>query len=92
MDSSDDPKSFIKHVFNFDDDSKAEILNILQFAFIAIIPVIILNKPMQKYVPEGDDKKSSLEIGAEIVIQFIAMLMGLLLIHKLITFVLIFKI
>ena len=29
MDSSDDSKSFLKHVFNFDDDSKSEILKII---------------------------------------------------------------
>jgi hypothetical protein len=87
MDSSDSSKSFFKHVFNFDDDSKSEILNILQYSVIAIIPVVILNKTMQKYVPESDDKKSSLEITAEVVIQIIVMFIGLLLIHRVITFV-----
>ncbi len=87
MDSSDDSKSFFKHVFNFDDDSKSEILNILQYSVIAIIPVVILNKTMQKYVPESDDKKSSLEITAEVVIQIIVMFIGLLLIHRIITYV-----
>jgi hypothetical protein len=87
MDSSDDSKSFFKHVFNFDDDSKSEILNILQYSIIAIIPVVILNKTMQKYVPESDDKKSSLEITAEVVIQIIVMFIGLLLIHRIITYI-----
>lgn len=87
MDSSDESKSFFKHVFNFDDDSKSEILNILQYSLIAIIPVIILNKTMQKYVPESDDKKSSLEISAEVVIQIIVMFIGLLLIHRIITYI-----
>ena len=87
MDSSDDSKSFFKHVFNFDDDSKSEILNILQYSVIAIIPVVILNKTMQKYVPESDDKKGSLEITAEVVIQIIVMFIGLLLIHRIITYV-----
>ena len=87
MDSSDDSKSFFKHVFNFDDDSKSEILNILQYSIIAIIPVVILNKTMQKYVPESDDKKSSLEITAEIIIQIIVMFIGLLLIHRIITYI-----
>ena len=58
MDSSDDSnKNFFKHVFNFDDDSKSEILNIMQYALIGIIPVVILNKTIGKYVPEADDKK-----------------------------------
>jgi hypothetical protein len=87
MDSSDDSKSFFKHVFNFDDDSKSEILNILQYSLIAIIPVVILNKTMQQYVPESDDKKSSLEISAEVVIQIIVMFIGLLLIHRIITYI-----
>jgi hypothetical protein len=60
MDNTDEQKSFFKHVFNFDDDSKSEVLNILQYSVIAIIPIVILNKTMQKYVPEADDKKSSL--------------------------------
>ena len=87
MDNSDDSKSFFKHVFNFDDDSKSEILNILQYSLIAIIPVVILNKTMQKYVPEADDKKNSLEITAELSIQIIVMFIGLLIIHRIITFI-----
>lgn len=88
MDSSDDSNtSFFKHVFNFDDDSKSDILNILQYALIALIPVIILNKSIGKYVPEADDKKSSLELSAEVIIQIIVTFMGLLIIHRIITFV-----
>lgn len=87
MDNSDESKSFFKHIFNFDDDSKSEILNILQYSLIAIIPVVILNKSMYTYVPEADDKKSSLEITAEVLIQIIVMFVGLLLIHRIITYI-----
>jgi len=87
MDSSDESKSFFKHVFNFDDDSKSDILNIIQYALLAIIPIVLLNKSMGKYVPESDDKKGSLEISAEIVIQIIVTFMGLLIIHRIITFI-----
>ena len=88
MDSSDDSKrGFFKHVFNFDDDSKGDILNIIQYSLIAIIPVIILNKTMSKYVPEADDKKGSLEIIAEIIIQVIVMFLGLLIINRIIVYV-----
>ena len=88
MDSSDDSKkNFFKHVFNFDDDSKSDMLNIIQYSLIAIIPVIILNKSMQKYVPEADEQKGNLEILAEIVLQVIVMFIGLLTVHRMITFV-----
>jgi len=88
MESSDDSNTnFFKHVFNFDDDSKSDILNIIQYALLAIIPIVLLNKSMGKYVPEADDKKGSLEISAEIVIQIIITFIGLLIIHRIITFV-----
>jgi hypothetical protein len=88
MESMDDSqKNFFKFVFNFDDDSKTDMLNIIQYTLIAIIPVVLLNKSMQKYVPESDDKKGSLELLAEIVIQIIGMFIGLLLIHRVVTFV-----
>jgi len=88
MDSSDNSKKgFFKHVFNFDNDSKSDVLNIIQYTLIAIIPIIILNKLMQKYVPEADEKKGSLEVLAEVLVQIIIMFLGLLLIHRIITYV-----
>ena len=76
MDSSDNSKKgFFKHVFNFDNDSKSDILNIIQYTLIAIIPVVVLNKLMQKYVPEADEKKGSVEVLAEVLIQIIVMLL-----------------
>jgi hypothetical protein len=87
MDSSDDSKNFFKHVFNFDDDSKGDMLNIIQYSTLAIVPVVILNKIMQKYVPEADEQKGSVEILAEILIQIIGMFIGLLIIHRMIIFV-----
>ena len=88
MESSDNSKKgFFKHVFNFDNDSKSDILNIIQYTLIAIIPIIILNKLMQKYVPEADEKKGSVELLAEVLVQIIVMFIGLLLIHRIITYV-----
>ena len=83
----DSKKNFVKHVFNFDDDSKSEILNIIQYSLIALIPVVVLNKTMAKYIPEADENKGSLEVVAEVLIQVISMFMGLLVIHRLVTFV-----
>jgi len=87
IEGSGSNKNFIKHVFNFDNDSKSEILNVIQYALIAIIPVVLLNKLMAKYVPEADEKKSSMEVVAEILVQVIVMFMGILVIHRIITFI-----
>jgi len=78
---------FFKHVFNFDDNSKSEMLNIIQYALIAIIPIVLLNKVMQKYVPEAEEEKGSIELLAEISIQVIVMFLGILLINRIITYI-----
>ena len=45
--------------------------------------MVILNKSIGKYVPEADDKKGSLELSAEVIIQVIVTFIGLLLIQLL---------
>jgi hypothetical protein len=88
MESSDvSNKNFFSYVFNFDNDSKSEMLNILQYSIIAIIPIVVLNKLMSKYIPEADDGKSSVEISAEIIIQVVSIFIGLFFIHRIITYI-----
>jgi len=78
---------FLKHVFNFDEDSKEEMLNIIQYSILALIPIVILNKAMQRFVPEADEEKGNVEILAEIIVQVIVMFLGILIIHRIITYV-----
>jgi len=78
---------FFKHVFNFDDESKEDMSNIVQYALLALIPIIVLNKAMQRFVPEADDEKGNIEIVAEIIMQVIVMFIGLLFIHRIITYI-----
>ena len=85
--SSSGKQGFFKHVFNFDEESKAEMLNIIQYAVLALIPVVILNKLMQRFVPEADDEKGSIEITAEVLAQVIVMFLVILIIHRIITFI-----
>lgn len=88
MDSSNlSNEGFFKYVFNFDDDTKSELLNIMQFSVISLVPVVILNKAMQKYVPEADEQKGSLEILAEILLQTFVLFVGIFFIKRLVTFV-----
>jgi hypothetical protein len=79
--------TFFKYVFNFDEDSKHDMMNIVQYAVLAIIPVIVLNKTMQKYVPEADEEKGSAEILAEVIFQIVYMFLGLFFIHRIISYI-----
>ena len=85
--STNGKPGFFKHVFNFNDDSKNDIMNIVQYAAIALLPVIILNKAMQRFVPEADDDKGNVELLAEIIGQVFIMFLGILIIHRIITFI-----
>jgi len=78
---------FFKHVFNFDEESKTEMLNIVQYSVVSLIPIVILNKLTQRFVPEADDEKSSLEITAEVLAQVLFMFFGILIIHRIITYI-----
>jgi len=62
-------------------------MNIVQYAILAIIPVIVLNKTMQKYVPEADEEKGSVEILAEVIFQIVYMFLGLFFIHRIIAYI-----
>jgi hypothetical protein len=79
-------KTFLGHVFSSSSESKAEFLNVIQYALMAVIPVVILNKSIQRFIPEADPEKSSLEVLVEIFIQLVVMFCGIIVIHRVITY------
>lgn len=84
--SSGSRASFLSHVFSTREEDKAEVLNVVQYAIIAVIPVVILNKLIQRFIPEADGYKSSLELLAEVFIQIVVIFTGVIAIHRCITY------
>lgn len=80
-------KTFISHVFNFDQDTKDTLINLTQYTTLSVIPVVLVNKAVQRIFPEPDEDKSNLEILAEVIGQLVFMLVALFFIHRLVTFV-----
>ena len=76
------PSSFFNYVFNFDSDNKAVILNMFQYIIIALIPVVLVLKFVKEYVPEDDEKKDSLEIILEILLQLGVLFIAIYFIDK----------
>ena len=79
-------KTFLGHVFSTSDESKAEFLNTTQYALLAVVPVVVLNKSIQRFIPEADPEKSTLELLVEIFIQLVVMFCGIIIIHRIITY------
>jgi hypothetical protein len=79
--------NFFSHVFNFEQESRNEMINIMQYTVFAIVFITALNKAIQEYMPEIDRDKGSLAIFVEICIQCIVLFVGVLFIHRIITFI-----
>ena len=79
-------KTFLSHVFLTTEEGQAELLNVIQYALMGVVPVVALNKAIQRFIPEADPEKSSLELLAEIFIQIVVMFIGVVLIHRVITY------
>jgi|UniRef100_A0A6C0HCE6 hypothetical protein len=74
--------TFLSHVFSSTEEGKAEILNIIQYSTMGVVPIVILNKLIQRFIPEADPEKSTLELLVEIFIQLIVMFCGIIIIHR----------
>ena len=71
-------------IFNFDEDTQSEVLNIMQYSLLSVVPILFLNKSVQKFIPEADEEKGSVEVLAEVIGQIAFMFLGMFMIHRLI--------
>ena len=78
--------SFFNHIFSFNEEEKGEMLNVAQYGALGLIPVLILNKLIQRFIPEADPDKSSVELAIEILIQLIVILFGIMFILTIVKF------
>src|SRR6056300_658933 len=85
--SSITKKTFLSHVFSMSEESNAEILNVIQYSSLGVLPIIILNKSIQRLIPEAEPDSSSIELLAEIFIQLVIMFVGIIIIHRIITYI-----
>lgn len=79
--------SFFSHVFNFEQESRNDMVNIVQYTIFSIVFITILNRGIQDYMPEVDKDKGSIAIFIEISIQCIVLFLGILFIHRIITYI-----
>jgi hypothetical protein len=79
--------SFFSYVFSNTEEGRAEILNVAQYALLAIIPITILNKTIQRFLPDLDPEASSIELLAEVIMQILIIFCGLVIIHRVISYI-----
>lgn len=85
--SEAEPTSFVSHVFNFEQDGRNEMVNIIQYTVLGAIFISLLNKALDEYMPAVDKDKGSIAIFIEIVIQCVVLFIGMLFLHRIITYI-----
>ena len=60
-------KGFINHVFNFNTETKTELMNLGQYLGLVILPLTFLNNFVETLVPKVDESRGSLEILFEVL-------------------------
>ena len=80
-------KTFFNHVLDSSETGVATILNSVQYSCVGVVLITVLNKLIQRFVPEADDNKGSVEILIEVFLQIVLMIVGIILIHRIITYI-----
>lgn len=80
-------KGFIDYILNFDDDTKCELMNMIQYSLLSLVPIVVILKGIKHFIPEEDDSKGTLEITAESVGQIILIIIGIWFTNRLIRYV-----
>lgn len=87
MDDKKTNDGFIQHVFNFDEEHRGEMLNILQYTFLSIIPLIVIIKLIERIIPDVDSQKGSIELTGEILAEITIFFMGFYFTNKTILYI-----
>ncbi len=77
IEASKEPMNFINYLLTLDQENKKDILNIIQYTILGIIPIILILKAVKHFVPEEDESKGNLEIILESLGQIIFMIIAL---------------
>jgi hypothetical protein len=75
----------MKHIFRYDDETKSVLTNLVQYTMLAIIPIACLQKASDKLFSDYDESNGTAAILAEILGQSVLTIIGLFMIHRIIT-------
>jgi hypothetical protein len=86
-DSEKSSLGFFKYVFNFDEENKHNLMNMIQYTLLSVIPVIIILRLIKHIVPEEDETKGSLEISIECIGQILLIVLAIWFTNKIIRYI-----
>lgn len=78
---------FFNYMFNFDQKTKCDLLNLAQYSIVGLIPVIMMLKLIKNYFPSADESKGSFELTAECTLEIVFILFCIYFIHRFICYI-----
>jgi len=79
-------KSFVSYITSFSATEKAQLMNIVQYCGISVIPLLAVLKIMKIYMPVNNPLKPTSELVFEVLLQLIVILVAFFFIHKLVLY------
>ncbi|MBI96712.1 hypothetical protein CL656_06175 [bacterium] len=86
-DSISDEQGFLNYVFVLNEKDKNDLMNVMQYMVLAIIPLVLILKFMKHYVPAEEPDKGSIELLLEVFFQLTVIFVSFYFIHRMITFI-----
>ena len=80
-------ESFFNYMVMLTQKDKMELMNVVQYIGLAIIPIVLVVKLMKTYLPPFDDYKGNVEILIEVILQLVVLLVLFWFIHRFIMFI-----
>jgi len=80
-------KGFINHVFNFNAETKTELMNLAQYLALVLLPLSFLNNFVETLIPKVDESRGSLEILFEVLGHLKLLLLSVFLVDRIVQYV-----
>lgn len=79
--------NFYQYITSFDSDQKYELMNMIQYALLIIVPVLLLNKGIEELIAPSIENKTTFELSLELVSEILLIMMGMFFIHRLVSYI-----
>jgi len=80
-------ESFVSYMIHLSQKDKSELLNVVQYITLSIVPIILIIKIMKMYLPIYDEYKGNIEILIEVILQLVILLFLFWFTHRIIMFI-----
>lgn len=87
MEGGSTDNSFMGYMFSMNNMEKGELLNLIQYICLAIIPLIIFIKVLHIYTPKYNEYKGSVEILVEVILYIVILSIVFWFINKFILYI-----